>query len=101
MKQRLSDFRDVCNDKKCRLAADILLSGLNGGGNVFSCDIINILYKGVPGQQLDYVHQFEKGYRDMVTPYNGYLLSYTGAALLALSAFESTQSLDINEWKLL
>lgn len=53
------------------------------------CDLIDVLYQGLPGVKLDYVYKFEKGYRDMVTPYNGYLMSFAATSLVIQSAFES------------
>lgn len=37
----------------------------------------------------------------MVTPYNGYLLSFSSAALVVQSAYESLQNVDLNQWRLL
>lgn len=37
----------------------------------------------------------------MVTPYNGYLLSFAATSLVVQSAYESLQNVDLNQWKLL
>lgn len=37
----------------------------------------------------------------MVTPYNGYLLSFTSAALVIQSTYESMQFVDLSQWKIL
>lgn len=37
----------------------------------------------------------------MVNPYNGYLLSFSSAALVIQSAYESIQNVDLNQWRLL
>ncbi len=37
----------------------------------------------------------------MVSPYNGYLLSFSSAALVVQSAYESIQNVDLNQWRLL
>jgi hypothetical protein len=35
----------------------------------------------------------------MVTPYNGYLLSFASASLVVQSAYESLQNVDLNQWR--
>jgi hypothetical protein len=42
---------------------------------------------------------FAKGWRSMVTPYNGFLLSYTAASMLVLSAYDSSISLQVDNWR--
>ncbi len=37
----------------------------------------------------------------MVTPYFGYLLSFTASSLVVQSAYESLQSVDVNQWRIL
>ncbi len=88
--EKLDAFRNLCANNACKNATDILVSGLNGGSNqIFRCDLIDVLYQGLPGQKLLYVQQFEKGYRDMVTPYLGYLLTHAATSLVVFSAYES------------
>lgn len=54
--EKLDAFRNICADNACKNATDILASGLNGGSNqIFKCDLIDLLYQGVPGQKLLYV----------------------------------------------
>ena len=59
------------------------------------------MYQGLPGEALQITTNIEKGYRDMVTPYNGYLLSFAATSLVVQSAYESLQNVDLNQWKLL
>ena len=48
--QKLEAFRQVCGNNLCGESTRILLSGINGGGDdIFKCDLVNILYQGVPG----------------------------------------------------
>lgn len=47
------------------------------------------------------MYKYEKGYRDMVTPYNGYLLSFAATSIVLESAYESLDSVDVNQWRLL
>ena len=102
VKAALDAFKTECQNNKCADTTNILLSGLNGGTEViFRCDLQDILYQGLPGQFLQLTQQIEKGYRDMVSPYNGYLLSFLGTSLVVQSAYESLQSVDVNQWQLL
>jgi hypothetical protein len=102
VKTKLDDFKAACGNGKCSQSSQILMSGLNGGNlDIFKCDLINILYQGVPGQALSVVYKYEKGYRDMVTPYNGYLLSFAATSIVLESAYESLDSVDVNQWRVL
>jgi hypothetical protein len=66
----------------------VLLSGLNGGSFAdMKCDFLNTLYQGVPGAKLDFIRRYEKGYRDMVTPYVGYLLTFASTSIVVQSAY--------------
>lgn len=48
--EKLDAFRNICQNNACKNATDILLSGLNGGSNqIFKCDLIDVLYQGLPG----------------------------------------------------
>lgn len=85
----------------CLNSTNVLWSGLNGGSFAdMKCDLINTLYQGLPGAKLDFVYKYEKGYRDMVTPYMGYLMSFASTSLFIQSAYESLQSVDVNRWRL-
>jgi hypothetical protein len=85
----------------CLNATNVLWSGLNGGSFAnMKCDLINTLYQGLPGAKLDFTYKYEKGYRDMVTPYMGYLMSFASTSLVVQSAYESLQSIDVNRWRL-
>jgi len=64
------------------------------------CDFISALYQGLPGAKLDFTYKYEKGYRDMITPYMGYLMTMASTSLLVQSAYESVQSVDVDRWRL-
>jgi hypothetical protein len=99
--EKLDAFRAICDNKMCLNTTNVLWSGLNGGSFAdMRCDFINTLYQGLPGAKLDFVYKYEKGYRDMVTPYMGYLLSFASTSLFIQSAYESLQSIDVNRWRL-
>jgi len=88
--EKLEAFRQVCNNNMCMNATNVLFSGLNGGSFAdMKCDLINTLYQGLPGAKLDFTYKYEKGYRDMVTPYMGYLMSFASTSLVVQSAYES------------
>lgn len=102
VQERLDAFKAVCANNVCRDVTEALLSGLTGGASpIFPCDLSTVLYQGVPGGAMQVMAYMAKGWRDMVTPYNGYLLSYTAASMLVLSAYDSAVSSDQNNWRLL
>ncbi|TNV84342.1 hypothetical protein FGO68_gene17000 [Halteria grandinella] len=97
---KLDDFQALCSGGACRDATEILLSGLSGGSSgIFPCDLNQILYEGVPGQSLQINAYMAKGWRDMVTPYHGFLLTYTAASMVVLSAYDSSTSLSVDTWR--
>ncbi len=100
--QRLSAFRAICDNYQCSNSSNLLFIGLNGGNtDAFPCDLQDTLYFGVPGEARSVCDHMAKGWRDMVTPYNGFLLSYAATSLLVQSAYESLMTVDLNHWRIL